>query len=230
MNCTDRDWLIDNTDESAARRDDRIVTAAQGGVPLAFAGLYVTYSRRLYRTILAITRNPEDAEDALQETFLRVHLRLHTFEGRSEIYSWLTRIAINSALMIVRRRRARPETLFDPCSDSWEETPCFEIKDSYPTPEEICDWRQRKVRVLRAIRNLDPGLQAPIRMQITKGSSIQEISCELNLSQSAVKARLHRARRRLFFVQDVKRPEPARQSVGLTGFAGQTIIKTSNRP
>ena len=76
------------------------------------------------------TRNPEDAEDALQETFLRAHLRLHTFEGRSRIYSWLTRIAINSALMILRRRRARPQTLLgshpDPRADTfWPEIGLF---------------------------------------------------------------------------------------------------------
>jgi RNA polymerase sigma-70 factor, ECF subfamily len=229
MNCTDRDLLIDITDKLAARRDDQLVKEAQAGLPGAFAELYATYSPRLYKTILSITRNPEDAEDALQNTFLRVHFALHTFEGRSGIYSWLTRIAINSALMILRRRRTRPETLFDPHSDPREDTPCFEIKDSSPNPEQICDLRQRRIRVLHAIRNLDPRLQTPIRMQMTMGSSVKEIGCALNISQAAVKARLHRARRRLFVVGDVKRPELLHQSVDLTRFAEQTIMETSNR-
>lgn len=76
-----------------------------------FAELYATYSRRLYNTIFAITKNHEDAEDALQETFLRAYTGIHAFEGRSAIYSWLTRIAINSALIVLRKRRVRPELL-----------------------------------------------------------------------------------------------------------------------
>ncbi len=216
MNCTDQDLRIDSTDELPVRRDDQLVKAAQAGLPGAFAELYSTYSSRLYKTILAITRNPEDAEDALQEAFLRVHLGLHTFEGRSGIYSWLTRIAINSALMTLRRRRARPETLFDPHSDSREDTLCFEIKDSSHSPEQICDLRQRRGRVLHAIRNLDPGLQTPIRMRMTMGYSIKEIGRALNLSQAAVKARLHRARRRLCIAREVRRPEPSCQSADLT--------------
>ena len=145
-----------------------------------------------------------------------MHLGLHTFEGRSGIYSWLTRIAINSALMTLRRRRARPETLFDPHSDSREDTLCFEIKDSSHSPEQICDLRQRRGRVLHAIRNLDPGLQTPIRMRMTMGYSIKEIGRALNLSQAAVKARLHRARRRLCIAREVRRPEPSCQSADLT--------------
>ena len=187
-----------------ARRDDRLVAAVQAGTPGAFAELHATYSPRLYKTILAITKNPEDAEDALQETFMRVHLGLHAFEGRSSILSWLTRIAINSALMVLRRRRARAETSFDPQPDSREDTPAFEIKDSSPNPEQICDLRQRRVTMLHAILKLDTPLQAPIRMQMTKGSSMKEIGIVLNISQAAVKARLHRARLRLCAAPDLK--------------------------
>jgi RNA polymerase sigma-70 factor, ECF subfamily len=210
----DQSSLIDRTDKSSARRSVRPVNLAHSEFPGAFAELYATYSPRLYKTILVITKNHEDAEDALQEVFLRVHLKLHTFEGRSSIFSWLTRIAINSALMVLRRRRARPEALFDPHQDSREDTPYFEIKDSSPSPEQICDWRQRKVRVLDEIRNLDPSLQAPIRMQMMD-SSMKEICCALDISQAAVKARLHRARRRLFIARDIVRPEHLRRTVDL---------------
>jgi hypothetical protein len=87
MNWIDQDGLIENADEMASRRGDPLVTAVQAGAPEAFAQLYAIYSPRLYRTITAITKNPEDAQDALQETFLRAHLRVHAFEGRSSIYS-----------------------------------------------------------------------------------------------------------------------------------------------
>jgi RNA polymerase sigma-70 factor (ECF subfamily) len=197
MNWIDQDVLIENADEFASRREDPLVTAVQAGAPEAFAQLYAIYSPRLYRTITAITKNPEDAQDALQETFLRAHLRVHAFEGRCNIYSWLTRIAINCALMILRKRRTRSEVLFDPQPDHRCETFFFEVKDSAPNPEEACDLRQRQTRTLRAIRRLDPTLRAAIRLQIKHGWSIKEISRALNISDAAVKSRLYRARQQL---------------------------------
>ena len=215
MNCFDQGMRIGNTDESATRRHNELVAAAQAGAPGAFAELYGTYSPRLYKTIVSITRNPEDAEDALQETFLRVHLRLHTFQGRSSIYSWLTRIAINTTLMLLRRRRARPETIFDPQPGSQAEALYFEIKDSSPSPEQMCDLHERRALVLRAIRNLAPHLKAPIWMQITLGYSVKQIARTLNISEVAAKTRLHRARRRLFAARDLKISESRQRNIQL---------------
>ena len=158
--------------ERAVTQDKEKVSAAQTGSPAAFAEFYALYSRRLYRTILSITKHSEDAEDALQETFLRAYLAFHTFEGRSNIYSWLTRIAINSALLILRKRGTRREVLFDPQPDAQGETFCFEIRDWAPTPELVYDLRLRRVTLIRAIRNLDAGLRIPIQMQISRESSM----------------------------------------------------------
>lgn len=178
-------------------QDSEVVSAAQAGSCEAFSELHALYSRRLYKTIIAITKNPADAEDALQETFLRVYSAIHTFEGRSNIYSWLTRIAINSGLMILRRRRARAEMLFDPQSDAGGESFAFEIKDSALNPEQAYELQQRRVNLLHAIRNLKHHLRTPLQMQMTKGSPIREIGLALNLSEAAVKTRLHRARRQV---------------------------------
>lgn len=178
-------------------QDKELVSAAQAGSPGAFAELHALYSRRLYKTIVAITKNSEDAEDVLQETFLRAYLAVHTFEGRSTVYSWLTRIAINSSLMLLRKRRARAEVLFDPQPDAPSETLCFEIPDPAPTPEKAYELRHRRVALVRAIRNLDTRLRRPIQMRITSESSIKEIGRALNISEAAVKTRLHRARLRL---------------------------------
>jgi RNA polymerase sigma-70 factor, ECF subfamily len=198
MNWIDQDVLIKNADELALRREDPLVTAVQAGAPEAFAQLYAIYSPRLYRTITAITKNPEDAQDALQETFLRAHLRVHAFEGRSSIYSWLSRIAINCALMILRKRRTRPEVLFDPQPDHRRsETILFDFKDSAPNPEEAYDLRQRQTKTLRAIRRLDPKLQAALRMQMKHEWSVKEISQALKISEAAAKSRLYRARQQL---------------------------------
>jgi RNA polymerase sigma-70 factor (ECF subfamily) len=209
MNWIDQDVPIENADELASRLEGPLVTAIQAGVPEAFAQLYATYSPRLYRTIIAITKNPEDAQDALQETFLRVHLRSHAFEGRSSIYTWLSRIAINSTLMILRKRRTRPEVLFDPQPDDRCETIFFELRDPAPNPEEACDFRQRQIKTLLAIRRLDPKLQAPLRMMVNREWSVKEISQALNISESAVKSRLNRARQRLSTTRsDQRRSSP----------------------
>jgi len=178
-------------------QDKEIVSRAQAGSPGAFAELYTLYSRRLYKTILAITKNSEDAEDVLQETFLRAYLAINTFEGRSTVYSWLTRIAINSSLMLLRKRRARSEVSFGPQPDALFETTCFEIPDPAPTPEQVYDLRHRRGTLVRAIRSLDTRLRKPIQMQISTESSIKEIGRALKISEAAVKTRLHRARLRL---------------------------------
>lgn len=83
-----------------------LVSAACEGSSSAFGQLQTLYSRHLYRTIMRITKNKEDAEDVLQDTFMCAFLSLRSFERRSSFYSWLTRIGINSALMLLRKRRA----------------------------------------------------------------------------------------------------------------------------
>ena len=83
----------------------KLVAAARAGSSAAFAELREMYAQRVFRKLLTMTKNREDAEDALQDTFLRAYMALHTFEERSSFYTWVMRIAINSALMILRRRR-----------------------------------------------------------------------------------------------------------------------------
>jgi RNA polymerase sigma-70 factor (ECF subfamily) len=216
MNCVGHDLLIENVNELATNREDPLVKAVQAGVPGAFSKLYTIYSPRLYRTIFAITRNAEDAQDALQETFLRAHMKFHAFEGRSSIYSWLTRIAINSALMILRKRRARQKVLCDPQPDDRFQTIFFEPKDPAPNPEEAYDLRQCQIRALRAISRLDPKLLAPFRMQAKHGWSVRKISQALDISEAAVKSRLYRARRRLSTIHVDQRRFATHQSQPLS--------------
>jgi RNA polymerase sigma-70 factor (ECF subfamily) len=210
--------LLGHTVEPAIEPVDDIVVADQAGSPAAFAELHSVYSGRLYKTILSITRNPHDAEEALQETFLRAYLAIKTFEGRSKIYTWLTRIAVNSALMALRKQRVRSEVLFDPQPDDRSEAIAFEVKDSAPNPEELCVLHQRQLNTLRAIRRLSPHLQAPIRMQIMREWSIREISRALNISEAAVKSRLYRARQQLSTARgDLKRSRAGHYSGAYQG-------------
>jgi RNA polymerase sigma-70 factor (ECF subfamily) len=194
--------LLDRTVEQAIAPVDDIVAAVQAGSSAAFEQLHSIYSGRLYRTILSITKSPHDAEEALQDTFLRAYLRIKTFEGKSQIYTWLTRIAVNSALMILRKRRVRSEVSFDTQSDDGGEPIAIEVKDSAPNPEDLCVLHQRHHRTLRAIRRLSQHLQAPIKMQAIRGCSIREIGQALNISEAAVKSRLYRARQQLSASRD----------------------------
>jgi RNA polymerase sigma-70 factor, ECF subfamily len=196
-NVPDRNSSLSATAQKASPLPETaLVEAARAGSAAAFTELQSLYSRSLYNTIMRITKHREDTEDALQNTFLQAYRSLPNFEGRSTLYSWLTRIGINSALTIIRKRRVGPEGNIAPPPLSDDSTH-FEIKDSAPNPEEICDQRQRYGHMLNAIESLDPSLRTAILLQLTRGYSLREIAQELQISEAATKARLHRARRRL---------------------------------
>ena len=178
-------------------RSKNLVAAARLGSSAAFAELREIYARRVYRTLLTMTKNREDAEDALQDTFLRAYMALHTFEERSSFYTWVTRIATNSALMILRRRRIRAEVSFDSPSETEEALSGFEFKDTGPSPEHICVHRQGYACMLRSIWSLQPRLRQVMEMKMTDNCSIREIAQALEISEAAVKSRLARARTRL---------------------------------
>ena len=174
-----------------------MILAAQAGSAAAFDELQILYSARLFNIILRITKNREDAEDALQNTFLRAYVSLRQFEGRSSVYSWLTRIAINSALMILRRRRARPEASL-PCFSELEDFYMqAEVEDPAPDPEQICALRELRENLSFAIQKLKPPLRTPIEIRLDQELSLNELAETLNLTVPAVKGRLFRARSRL---------------------------------
>jgi RNA polymerase sigma-70 factor (ECF subfamily) len=202
MNLMEEDAVIDViSSREKSSQIEYLVSGAKAGSSAAFAELREIYAVRVYRQILSITKNREDAEDALQDAFLRAYISLHSFEGRSSFYSWLSRIAINSALIILRKRRARPEISFDRSNEMEEENSVFEVKDLGPNPEQICVHRQRCGRMLRAIRKLQPRLREVIEMQMRQSRSVREIAQALEISEAAVKSRLFRARARLASVR-----------------------------
>ena len=181
----------------AAAHDEELMRAARAGSETAFAELQRMYSHRLYKRILSITRNHEDAEDALQDTFMHAYRGLQSFEGRSTLSTWLTRIAINSALMSIRRRRSRPEVPFEGPPGPENESMSFDIRDNALNPEQQYDQNQRCEILRRAIQTLDPKLRIPIFMRLSKEQSLKEIALELNVSVASAKSSLHRARKRL---------------------------------
>jgi RNA polymerase sigma-70 factor, ECF subfamily len=200
-----------------------LVAAARSGSSAAFAELIEIYAQRLYRKLLIMTKNREDAEDALQDTFLRAYMALGTFEERSSFYTWVTRIAINSALMILRRRRIRAEVSFDGPSETEETISGCGISYTGPSPEHICVHRQIRACMLRSIWQLQPGLRQAIEMQIMGDYSIREIAQALEISEGAVKSRLSRARARLasaHAVRSLKWGSAARPIENIHGHSG----------
>jgi len=185
------------TDYPATRRDQRLVLDAQAGCRAAFNELWNLYSRRVFRTVLNITKNTQDAEDAMQDSFLRAFLAFKTFEGRSSFYSWITRIAINSALGILRKRRNHPEVSLTPVSQWHDDGTPLDFKDSSPDPEESYDQSQRSLKLLRAVHRLPGNLRDAVEALLAEECSVKEVANRLQISEAAAKSRLFRARNRL---------------------------------
>ena len=182
--------------ESRVRCVESLVTAARAGSSAAFSELCSPYLKTVYRKLFAITKNREDAEDAMQDALMRAYLGLKDFQGNAQFSTWLMRIAINSALMILRRNRVRREFSYE-LSPTGEETYTLDITDNGPGPEQICDQQQRLGRLLRSIKRLPVSLRETAELRILEDRSTDEVAEMLGLSKLAVKTRLHRARLRL---------------------------------
>jgi RNA polymerase sigma-70 factor (ECF subfamily) len=202
-----------------------LVAAARSGSSAAFAELREIYGQRVYGKLLTITRNKEDAEDALQETFLRAYMALERFEGRSTFYTWITTIAINSALMILRRRRRLAEVSFDSAGEAEDSIPAFQFEDTRPSPEHVCGYRQRHASLLRSMSRLQPPLRQAIEMRIMGERSIREIAQALAISEVAVKSRLSRARARLTSEQTSRNPRRTPHASGRMQSSGDGSIE-----
>ena len=173
--------------------DEVLVSATQNGEKLAFVELWNRHSTKTLKTVLRITRNREDAEDALQESFLKAFVHLNSFDGRSKFSTWLTRIAINSALMILRRKRSFPETSME-ITVQGETRQHLEIEDRSVDIEGHCARSERARHLQRAIQRLRPALRQVVDIQQSQDLSIKEIAATTGLSVAATKSRMMRAR------------------------------------
>lgn len=164
----------------------------------SFANLVELTSARIYRTALQILGNEQDAEDVLQETYLKAMRAISGFEGRSSLSTWLNRIAVNEALMILRKRKPLAFSVDDNTSvDLEEEGEGMEIVDFCCLPEgELLTSESRKF-MDQAIQRLPDTLRTVFVLRDLEGLSIQETAETLKLSENNVKVRLLRARLRL---------------------------------
>jgi RNA polymerase sigma-70 factor (ECF subfamily) len=181
-----------NADESFS------LEALRSGDRAEFARLVEAYSGPIYRLALKMLGHPQDAEDVLQNTFLKALQNLKTFEGRSSLSTWLYRIAVNEALMLVRKRK--PEVVISDTTpedgDSSEYNPA-EFTDWCCLPEEEFVSTESRQALDEAIRRLPEKLRVVFLLRDIEGLSIQETCGALGLSETAVKTRLLRARLRL---------------------------------
>ncbi len=168
-----------------------LLATARSGETAALDTLYRAHAEKLFRTVHRITRNLEDAEDAVQDSLLRAFIHLKSFDGRSTFSTWLTRIGINSALMILRKKRnSRELSAHGPGVD---ET-VWEVPDSTPNPERRFAEREQE-RILRdAISNLRPTIRCALELQILEHRSIEETAARIGISVSAAKARIFHAK------------------------------------
>ena len=173
--------------------DATLVLAAKSGEHRAFVELFHRHSAKVLRTTFKVTKNHQDAEDAMQDAFLNAYARIHTFDGRAQFSSWLIRIAINSSLMILRRKRIRPETSIDTTAGSASVHSSDLIDDSIDLEMEYF-LQERAMRLRKAIRRLRPQLRSVVEIQQAQDGSLKEVAEVANLSVAATKSRLLRAR------------------------------------
>jgi RNA polymerase sigma factor (sigma-70 family) len=189
-----------------APSDERLLVAqAKSGRSNAFGELYQRHRPRIYRTALRILRNQEDAEDAAQRSFQRAFTNLGRFRGDSTFSTWLTRIAINEALMLLRRRRTHAP-LFEDRNDAGLSCD-LDLADNGPTPEEILARNEQRAAVLHAVSKLRESLRTVVVHEL-QGLTIAETARNLGLSVAAVKGRHFHARRHLRRNLEGMNPEP----------------------
>jgi RNA polymerase sigma factor, sigma-70 family len=177
--------------------EETLVAAAKNGNELAFEILVKRHEQRILAVAQRYTRAQEDAKDVVQQTFQNVFMHLHSFEWKSSFSTWLTRIAINEALMLLRRRRALHEVPVDDSSDREGNACRLEMPDSGSDPEASYA-RQERVRILTGtLGNLRPGLRRAVELRELGELSTSETARRMGLSVAAVKARLFHARRKL---------------------------------
>src|ERR1700739_479340 len=174
--------------------EEQLIAAAKSGRRAPFGELCERHMKKISYVTRQITRNREDAEDAAQECFLNAFVHLKDFDGRSQFATWLTRIAINAALMKLRKNRGAREVPIDQPNASSEPVAQREFRCKAPDPEESCSIRERKRIVKLAISGLRPRARSVVELIHLQEHSIRETAQILGISIGAVKARMFQAK------------------------------------
>ena len=198
--------------EAAVFDEAGLVAQARLGDSEAFNGLAERYQRNIFRLAQNITQNREDAEDVLQETFLKAYEHLPDFHGDSKFYTWIVRIAVNEALMKLRKRKWDKTVWLDEPVDTGEDTVAREIAVWEDNPEQRYSKEELHDILDKAVNGLAPPYRTVFVLRDMEGLSTEETAEALELSVPAVKSRLLRARLQLrdkltaFFKKKVEDP------------------------
>src|SRR2546425_2748108 len=180
--------------EAVRGGDAQLLAAAKSGHSVAFGELFDRYKRRIFHLAQRIMRNHEDAEDVVQEAFQQAFVHLQDFEGSARFSTWLSRIAINVALMKLRKKTRKVEVSIDEHSESEDLSFRDAVTDLAPNPEQHC-LRKERSRILReALAELRPNARRVLELYELEGRSMKEIAAGMGISVTAVKARIFQAR------------------------------------
>jgi RNA polymerase sigma-70 factor, ECF subfamily len=175
----------------------QLIAAAKGGDGAPFGELCERHMKQVFGVTRRIMPNREDAEDAVQDCFLSAFVHLKDFDGRSQFATWLTRIAINAALMKLRKNRRAREVPMDEPNPAFEPVAQREFRYDAPDPEESCSLRERKRIVVSAISGLRPRVRNVVELIHLQENSIRETAQILGISTAAVKTRMFHAKIKL---------------------------------
>jgi RNA polymerase sigma-70 factor (ECF subfamily) len=176
--------------------ESSLVDLAQRGNLEAFESLVNRYERKIFRLAQNITQNKEDAEDVMQEAFIKAYQHLPDFQRNSRFYTWLVRIAVNQALMKLRKRRPNVVSL-DQELETQDDSVPRDVKDWGPSPEQRFEQTELRGILDQAIDELDPSYRIVFQLRDIEELSTEETADALDISVPAVKSRLLRARLRL---------------------------------
>lgn len=196
MSCVNRNGHHQSASQLTSASESLLVATAKNGEHSAYAELCRRHRDRVFRTILRITRNMDDAEDILQDSWMRAFIHIGTFDGRSAFSTWMTRIAINSALSMLRKRRGKTELSLDD-SVAPDGPRLSEMIERSHNPEERCLEAEAQRLVRQAIQCLPSNLREAIEIRQSRDGSVDEIAKMAGISGPALKSRLFLARRRL---------------------------------
>jgi RNA polymerase sigma-70 factor (ECF subfamily) len=195
--------------------EKQLIAAAKSGRRIPFGELCERHKKQVFCVTRRIMRNREDAEDAVQDCFLSAFVHLKDFDGRSRFVTWLTRIAINAALMKLRKNRRVREVPIDEPNPWSEPVAQREFRCDAPDPEESCSLRERKRIVKSAISGLRPRARNIVELVHLQEHSLRETAQILGISTVAAKSRIFHARaalHRIPLLQSIARSNRASAS------------------
>ncbi len=180
---------------STSADDADLVTASKAGDLAAFEELVARYDCKLLRIAQNITHNFDDAQEVVQDTFLKVFQKLDSFRGDSKFSTWIFRITVNHSLMKLRKQRTKQRAAMEfSIQDEEQDKLPMDLSDWRPNPEELYKTSELRDLLASALRELRPGLRVVFVLHDIEGHSLQETAEALRLTLTAVKTRSMRAR------------------------------------